>query len=316
MGANLALRLLHGGHRVHLLLRPDCATWRIRSFAADVNTVEADLRDAEGVARTLHEVKPDWIFHLGVYGAYPVQVDLGRMVQTNVQGAVNLVQAALPLGFEALVNAGSSSEYGYQAEAPAESRLTEPNSNYAWSKASATLYWRFSAQSNGAWMPTLRLYSVFGPYEEPSRFLPTLITRGLRGGLPPLADPRVARDYVYVDDVVDAFIRAAERGGGPDPGAVYNVGTGTQSTLADVVAIARRLLPIREEPAWGSMANRSWDTNVWVSDNRRIARDLRWKPRHSLAEGFGRFVEWFEANPGMAEAYDPTRAGAVGQVSR
>jgi dolichol-phosphate mannosyltransferase len=243
----------------------------------------------------LRSVRPEWIFHLAAYGAYPFQTELSRIAETNVAGAANLVDAALRVGFEALVNAGSSSEYGHQSSAPAEDRPPEPNSAYAWSKASATQLWQLTGRARGVHMPTLRLYSVFGPWEEPTRFLPTLIAHGLRGALPPLADPTVARDFVYVDDVADALVGAAGRPGA-DPGVVYNVGTGVQSTLADVVALARTLLEVDEEPRWGSMPNRSWDTTVWVADPRKIQAELGWRPRHSLASGFRSFVDWYRTH--------------------
>ena len=307
VGANLALRLLREGHGVALLVRPGCATWRIQSFADDVALVEADLTDATSVAGAVRSVRPDWIFHLAAYGAYPQQRDLRTMQETNVAGLINLVDAALRDGFEAFVNAGSSSEYGYKNFPPSEVELVEPNSDYAWTKASATQFCRSTAQRRDVSMPTLRLYSVYGPYEEPSRFVPTLIAHGLRGELPPLADASVARDFVYVDDACDAFVRAATNRS-PDPGAVYNVGTGVQSTLADVVEIARRRLPIRGEPLWGSMPNRSWDTSTWVANNAKICSELDWLPRHTLDEGFADFVDWFVANPGLAAVYGAGRA--------
>jgi nucleoside-diphosphate-sugar epimerase len=301
VGANLALRLLRDGHRVALLVRPGCATWRIESFADDVALVEADLTDATGVAEAVRSVRPDWIFHLAAYGAYPQQRDLRTMHATNVAGLLNLVEAALGEGFEAFVNAGSSSEYGYKDFPP-------------WTKASATQFCRSTAQRRDVAMPTLRLYSVYGPYEEPSRLLPTLIARGLRGELPPLADPSVARDFVYVDDACDALVRAASHRG-PDPGAVYNVGSGVQSTLADVVEIARRLLPIHGEALWGSLPNRSWDTSTWVANNAKIRSELDWLPRHTLDEGFASFVDWFVANPSLAARYGAGRTPQPVDVS-
>jgi nucleoside-diphosphate-sugar epimerase len=314
VGANLALRLLRDGHRVALLVRPGCAPWRIQSFADDLALVRADLTDATSVARAVRKVRPDWIFHLAAYGAYPEQRDLRTMQQTNVAGLLNLVDAALREGFESFVNAGSSSEYGYKDFPPSEAEVVEPNSDYAWTKASATQFCRSTAQRRDVSMPTLRLYSVYGPYEEPSRFVPSLIACGLCGELPPLADATVARDFVYVDDACDAFVRVAANRG-PDPGAVYNVGTGIQSTLADVVEIARRRLPIRVEPSWGSMPNRSWDADVWVADNSKIRSELGWLPRHTLDEGFGNFVDWFLANPGLAALYHTGRAPMPADVS-
>ena len=310
VGSNLARRLVRDGHRVHLVVRPGHATWRIQPIAGGITLLDADLADGASVERVVAQAQPDWIFHLAAFGAYPHQTDVETMVQTNVRGTCNLVAAALEVGVEALVNAGSSSEYGYKDHAPSEAEPLEPNSSYAWAKASATLFCRHAAHQRGAHMPTLRLYSVYGPYEEPGRLLPSLIASGLRGELPPLVDPRVARDYVYVEDVADAFVRAAERRG-PDPGAVYNVGTGVQTSLAEIVEVARRRLGVAGEPRWGSMPNRSWDTDVWVSDIGKIRHDLGWQPATTLEEGFGRFVDWCCATPQVRALYDAAIRRAI-----
>ena len=85
---------------------------------------------------------------------------------------MNLVDAALDMGFEAFVNAGSSSEYGFTDHPPTEDERAEPSSAYALTKLSQTLFCRFTAKKHDVHMPTLRLYSVYGPYEEPTRFVP------------------------------------------------------------------------------------------------------------------------------------------------
>ncbi len=306
VGANLARRLLADGHEVHLLVRPGYARWRIAAIRDDVRVHEAALVDAAVVAALFARVRPDWVFHLAAHGAYSGQTDLAQMVQTNVVGTINLVEAALGPGFEAFVHAGSSSEYGFKDHAPPETEWLEPNSHYAVTKASATLFCRYTAQSRGVAIRTLRLYSVYGPWEEPTRLVPTLVVRGLRGELPPLVSPDTARDYLYADDVSDACLLAASR---PDqePGAVYNLGTGVQTTLREVVAVARRVLGIDAEASWGSMPARRWDTAVWVADNRAIARALGWRPRVGLEEGFRRMVEWYRAHPEVHAAYEAAR---------
>src|SRR5258706_6375954 len=125
--------------------------------------------------------------------------------------------------------------------------MVEPNSQSAVAKAAATLYCGFIARSRNVPIRTLRLYSVYGPWEEPTRLLPTLIVKGLRHQLPPLADGDIARDLVYADDVCDAYLDVAANTVSPDD-AIFNVGTGVQSTLQTVVGVVRRLLGIDAEP--------------------------------------------------------------------
>lgn len=302
VGANLARRLLHDGHEVYLLARRHHRPWRIEAVRSDVRLQEIELADEEGLTRLIKTIRPEWIFHLAAHGAYPSQTDLRQMIATNITGTANLIAACLKTGFEAFVNTGSSSEYGFKNHPPSEDERLEPNSHYAVTKASATLLCRQTARAHRLHLPTLRLYSVYGPYEEPSRLLPTVIVRGLRGELPPLADPTTARDYVHVDDAVEAYLLAATWPT-PEYGAIYNTGTGVQTTLREVAEIARRVMGIEAEPVWGSLPGRQWDTDVWVADNRKIRNALGWQPRISFEQGFLKMVEWLRSDPELLNFY-------------
>jgi dolichol-phosphate mannosyltransferase len=308
VGANLARRLLEDGHDVHLLVRPGSPRWRLAEIEPDAELHEADLEDVTGVAAVVRAARPEWVFHLAARGAYSWQTDTSEILAANVLGTSNLLEACAQAGFDAFVNTGSSSEYGFTDHAPAEDERLDPNSVYAVGKAAATQLCGLLARRDGLRVTTLRLYSVYGPYEEPNRFVPALVLAGLEGRLPPLVSPAVARDFVYVDDVTSAYVLAAG-GNVVEPGAVYNVGTGTQVTIGEAVAIARELFGIREEPEWGSMADRAWDTDTWVADSRKIREELGWSPAHSFASGLAELAEWFRASPDVAARYSESAAG-------
>ena len=195
-------------------------------------------------------------------------------MQTNLVSTVRLLNACQQHGFAAFVNAGSSSEYGFQDHAPSEDELPEPNSDYAVMKAAATLHCRFVAQRDDVHAVTLRLYSVYGPWEEPGRLMPTLVARGLEGRLPPLVSPDTPRDFVSMRDTERAFLQAAQRTD-LERGAVFNIGSGRQTSLREVVEIARAELGIAAEPQWGTEPQRSWDAAVWVADASRARERAR-----------------------------------------
>jgi dolichol-phosphate mannosyltransferase len=306
IGANLARRLLRDGHEVHLLVRPAESRWRIDTITTNVHLHEVDLQHRNRLEGIVAAIDPQWVFHLATYGAYSSQQDVQTIVATNYNGIVNLVEACLETGFESFVNAGTSSEYGYKDHAPLESELTEPNSHYAATKAGATLYCRFIAHSRQRRLTTLRLYSVFGPWEEPTRLLPTLLTRGFRGELPPLVSPDIARDYVYIDDAVESFILAA-KSRAEDPGPVFNIGTGIQTTLGRLVEIVREQFGITSEPRWGSMPDRDWDTDVWIADPSESRATLGWKPGLDLEDGLAAFASWLSSDPDIRRRYETTR---------
>lgn len=309
IGSNLARRALQDGHEVHLLVDAAHQTWRIEEIRDEVRLHEVDIADTERLKPLLRKIRPDWIFHLAVYGAYPTQVDWQRMIATNLLGTANLLDACLACGFETFINTGTSSEYGFKDHAPSEHESIDPGSHYAVTKAAATMHCRYVARNRNANVATLRLYSAYGPYEEPTRLMPTVVMRGLRGELPPLAAPEIARDYVHVDDVCEAYILAAMRS--HEAGAVYNVGTGIQTDLREVVKTARRVMAIPAEPKWGTMPNRDWDTSVWVADNRKATEELGWRPRYTFAEGLAALVDWFVRNRELRALYRDRQSGSA-----
>jgi dolichol-phosphate mannosyltransferase len=301
VGANLTRRVLRDGHETHLALRAGYQPWRLDAIAHDFQRHELDLRDKEAVTRSIREIRPDWVFHLAAYGAYSSQTGIELMIGTNLLGTVALLDACAQVGVEAFVQTGSSSEYGYKDHSACEDEVIHPNSHYAITKAAATHYCQFTATQQVVNAVTVRLYSIYGPYEEPTRLIPTLIIYGLRGDLPPLVSPGIARDFVYVDEVVEAIIRVATADRG---GAIYNVCSGVQSSLATVIETARRLMKVDTEPAWASMPQRSWDTGVWVGSPELMAHEVGWRAQFDLEAGLQTLIDWFRTNPGHREFYE------------
>jgi dolichol-phosphate mannosyltransferase len=299
VGANLVRRLAEAGHETLAMVRPGGDPWRLDSFP-DARVIPLDLRDGDAVAQLLHREQPDAVFHLAAYGAYSRQQDSRLIAATDYTAFVTLVEACEQLGVPVLVNAGSSSEYGVKSEPPTEDASLEPSSDYAVAKAAASLYARHVGRERGYRVVTLRLYSVYGPWEDPARFIPTLLVHARRGELPPLVAPHVAHDFIHVDDVVDAFLLAAAK---PAAGAVYNVGSGTQTTIEDVVGVVSRIFGLTVQPRWGSMPDRPWDSASWQADPRLIERELGWRPTRSLEHGLEDLARWFEKSPALWDRY-------------
>jgi UDP-glucose 4-epimerase len=301
IGANLTRMLLDKGFEIHLLLRPGSDLWRISSILHNVIPHHLSILDRDKLRKTLGMIRPEWIFHLASNGNSSLHANPSKIMETNITGTIGLVEICSDFGFEAFIHAGSSSEYGFKDHPPQETERLEPNSYYAVAKASATLFCSFWAQKYGADITTLRIYAAYGPYEDPARFVPMLAVNGLQKRFPPLVRPGVARDFVYVEDVCEAFIKSAEIKGAP--GRIFNVGTGIQTTIRDAVRSAQRILRIEEPPRWGSMPDRRWDTNVWLADNRKITEEIGWVPRHGFEDGFIRTIRWLESVSGRLDLY-------------
>jgi len=202
-------------------------------------------------------------------------------------------------GFQAFVQAGSSSEYGFNCSAPREDGATEPDSDYAVSKVAASQLVRMYAQKHGVPGFVLRLYSVYGPYEDFSRLIPTLLGHAREGRFPPLVNPNISRDFVYVADAVRAFEAVLARASELKPGEVFNIGSGVRTTLGELVQLVRELFGIHAEPSWGSMPDRSWDHPAWFADPAKAAQALGWRSTFSLRDGLAASARWIEDNPAL-----------------
>ncbi|MDB5195571.1 MAG: hypothetical protein JWO84_755 [Parcubacteria group bacterium] len=296
VGAGLARALLTDGVEVHGLVRPSSDLWRLADIKDQLHLHSGDLLDALSVQKALQESRPDTIFHLSVYGAYPTQKDKDLILRSSLGATMTLLDAAKEAGVGMVVNTGSSSEYGTKDHPMREDELIEPNSYYAVGKAAQTLYCQQFAREEKLPIVTLRLFSVYGPYEEPTRFIPTLIEKMRANEDVPLADPTVARDFIYLDDVVDAYRAAALK---PElSGEVLNIGTGTQHTLQEAFDTAVALTGSSSKALAGAYGNRTFDTPVWVADMEKTTTRLGFKPAHTLEAGLAKTIEWANEHHG------------------
>lgn len=300
IGANLARRLVADGCEVSLLVRPGFQGWRVAEIRDSLRVVPVDLTDRAAMVRVVRDAGPAWIFHLAAYGNSSWHRDLATMLAVNVTATQNVLDAAAEAGVERVVYTGSSSEYGYKDHPSREEERVEPASFYAVTKAAGTHLCAMAA-AGGVHATTLRLFNVYGPYEAPRRLITALALAGLRGELPPLVNPEVARDLIHVDDVVEALLTAAQAA--VKPGQIYNVGTGRMLRMREIVETARTVMGITREPEWGSMPDRAWDTRTWVADPTNAQRELGWAAQIPFAEGLRRTVAWFRERPAMQAYY-------------
>lgn len=313
VGANLAISLAARGVRVIGLDSPSGIDWRIRSTPG-IERVRLDLSNDADVQAFVQNSQPLAIFNCAAYGAYSVQADPHRIFDVNVLAVRRLLEATRAVaGFQAFIQAGSSSEYGFNCQAPAEDAPTEPDSDYAISKIAATALVRLYAKKHGVPAFVLRLYSVYGPFEDFSRLVPRLLCTAQEGKFPPLVNPSTSRDFVYVSDIVRAFDAVWERAAELTPGEVFNIGSGVRTTLVELVQLVRGLYAVPAEPVWGSMPDRSWDHAAWYANPEKAARLLDWRAGVSLTDGLLATRAWLEQNP---EVVVEGRAKTVLEIKR
>ena len=290
IGANLVRALVARGAEVHVLRRRPQPSTRLSDVGGLIEHL-VDLTDGAGVATTLAAVRPAAVFHLGAYGTSPGQVDAVRMFRTNVEGTLNVLRALEPLAPMAFVNTGSSAEYGQTRRPLRESDPLRPGTLYGVTKAAATLLCSAFARTSPHQIVTLRPFHVYGPLDDPRRFIPTAIAAALHDRAISLVPGTFRRDFVFVSDVVDAFLVAGMRGRAPS-GDTFNLGSGTQHAMAHIVQVLSSIVGRRIKIIRGAFPPRQWDRRDWMADIAKSRRLLHWRPRHDLRAGLVATLTW------------------------
>ncbi|NEU10822.1 NAD-dependent epimerase/dehydratase family protein [Methylobacterium sp. BTF04] len=291
VGSNLFRHLLAQRSDVFAIVR-NLPAPRLRDIDP-AQLLEVDLTDLSAARNFVDSIRPATVFDCVAYGAYSFEDDADLIYRTNFTALVNLVELlALSGGLAAFVHAGSSSEYGSNSAAPAEDAGLSPNSPYAVSKAAAGHYLAYAGKTRHLPVVNLRLYSVYGPFEDASRLIPALVSRGLAGTYPDFVNPGIARDFVYVDDVCDAFVRAAAKMSLDLYGESFNIGSGIETTIRDLADIARSVFTLADTPRFGAMPERRWDLTRWQANPAKAERLLGWRARTPLSEGLAHMGAW------------------------
>jgi UDP-glucose 4-epimerase len=302
IGSTLVDRLLAEGHEVDVV--DDLST----GSAANLDAA----REAAGRRLTLHQLdirvpdvvdhvarqEPEVVFHLAAQAAVPVSVT--RPVydaEVNVIGTVHVLEGARAAGTRKVVYAASGGTL-YGDPDPSRLPLDEGNgraplSPYGITKAVALDYLAAYQALHGLEWAALALANIYGPRQDPhgEAGVVAIFARRLLAGEPcRLFDQgRNTRDYTFVDDVVDGFVRAASAGDG-----VINIGTGVETTTADLYSVVKAATgradaePELAPPRAGDLARSALDPG-------RARTELGWEPRVDLEQGVARTVDWFRA---------------------
>lgn len=290
IGANLARRLVHEGCRdVHLLTRKSSNRWRIDDIRKRLHDHRVDLRDPSNLKRIVKSIRPQIIFHCAIYGGYPFQKDKDKIWDTNLNGTINLIRALEAIPYKSLVNIGSSSEYGVKTGPMKEDDLLRPTNLYGLSKAAATIFACQAAMLGKRPITTVRPFSVFGPYEEATRLVPSIIDACLKGREIVIRSPGSVRDYVYIDDAVDFLLKAASK---KKALGILNLGGGRQRSVREIVKIIERVAKKKIKARYGKVRRSPLEPDPWIADMTKAKRLLGWRVKTRFEDGIKKTIEW------------------------
>lgn len=293
IGSYLARRLAEEGAEVYGLIRNSSNLWRIKDLKNQIDLRYADLTDFESVRKAVQDIKPQKVFHLAAY------VDVSRsfevmddMVEVNIKGTLNLLRALVGSGYDCFINTGTCEEYGDNLVPFLEEQVPNPVSLYSASKVATTMFCQMLHKTKGLPIITLRPFLTYGPRQESNMLIPSLIKKALKGEALEMTEGEQTREFNYVDDIVDGFIKASIT---PEAiGEIINIGNGLEYKIKEVVEIILKLMNSSVKPKFGALAYRPGETWHFYCDNTKAKEILGWKPKVSLEDGLRMTINWFQ----------------------
>lgn len=301
IGSRLCERLVEAGASVRALVRYTSdgeAGWLDQSpVRGEIEVKRGDLADRDSVADAVGNT--ELVFHLGALIAIPYSyLAPESYVRTNILGTLNVLQAVRERDVARLVHTSTSEVYGSARTVPmTEDHPLIGQSPYSASKIAADKLAESYHRSFGAPVVTLRPFNTFGPRQSARAVIPTITAQLLAGRPIRLGDTRPTRDFVYVDDTVDAFLRAGTVDG--LEGQTIHTGTGIETRIGDLPAMIARAAgmdfeieadPARIRPAASEVERLCADASL-------AASRLNWRPTVSIEEGLTRVVAFIRNNP-------------------
>ena len=280
-----------GNNNINIIVKKSTNIGRLNNIYQKIKLHKVDLLDLKGLKKVVNKVNPSIIVHLATYSAYRDQQASLEMIETNVKGALNLLEASKNINYDVFINTGSSSEYGIKDQPMKESDLLKPISFYAATKASATLMCQVFARQYQKTIVTLRPFSVFGPLEDEKRFIPTIIKAIIENKPIKLTPGNQRRDLIYIEDAIDIYINSILKGKELS-GQILNMGSGIEYANDEVVQALFKVTGKKVRVEKGAFPKRLWDTSHWVADISKAKKLLNWKPKFNLEEGLKKTYEW------------------------
>ena len=281
IGSHLCCRLCKSGVEVHAISRT-----KRSSDVRSLHWWQGDLEDITTTQNLLNVVKPDVIFHLsGQVTAAPNRELVLPTLHSLLVSTVNLLTVATATGCSRMVLAGSLTE-----PEPGHTD-TPPGSPYAAAKWASSAYGRMFHALYQAPVVITRPFMTYGPGQDIRKLIPHIILSLLKGEAPQLSSGQWQADWIYIEDVVNGLLAAAQV---PNvEGHTIDLGSGALVSMRAVVQHIVNLVGSRAEPVFGALPDRPLE-QVRVADTARSYALMGWEPTTPLPEGLKRTLAWYK----------------------
>jgi len=290
IGAHVTRALCARGHSVVALVLPVDSLFRLKDETGKFTVVTGQLSDTDTLYQALHKFRPEACLHLAWFAAPHEYLSSPQNI-SSLTDSLALLNGLIQAGCRQVVMAGTCAEYDTNFGYLQEESANRPTTLYGATKLSCCLISQkiaALAQIDFAWA---RIFFPYGPQENKQRVVPSAIRALLRGKPFPATEGEYIRDYIFVEDVADAFCTILEK----KAKGIFNISSGQPVTIRQLLELIGSLIGNSDLIKFGALSYRDWDPPFICGDNRRL-KALGWKPRYTLNQGLQKSIQWWQLN--------------------
>ncbi len=305
IGSHLSQKLLDEAFDVHVIddmnnfYSPEIKMQHITALSKTKNFYfyENDITHGKDMMKIFEYVKPQMVVHLAARAGVRPSIEFPELyAHVNILGTLNLLQAAKKVGIEQFIFGSSSSVYGNSPDVP----FTETDpcnhmiSPYAVTKRNAELLCKLYAETEKIPTTALRFFTVYGPHQRPDLAIHSFMKKIVNGEpIPMFGDGTTARDYTYIDDIVEGIYAAVQK---PQAFEIINLGNSHPMQLSEMIAEIEKAMGkkaiIDQQPMQKGDVERTF-ANIEKAKNL-----LGWEPKTSFTDGIQKMAEWYNETYG------------------
>ncbi|MFX1311126.1 MAG: NAD-dependent epimerase/dehydratase family protein [Promethearchaeota archaeon] len=302
IGSAIVNKLINMNCKVNIISLPDDYVWRIEK-KEECKFFYVNLLNFNETLKCIKAINPEIIFHLA--GIVTPETDfktIQKAFSVNFDGTKNLILSLNDLDYDLLINTGTGNEYGGNISPLKESERENPVTPYSASKVAGTYFCEMIATVYNQPIITVRPFLTYGPKQLAKFFVPWLIYCAIEKKEISLTQCQQTRDFVYIDDIADAYVLLAENVDKVRSKGIFNIGSGKETKLIDIVNIIKNRfnsakIRIGEQPY------RKGESMRFYSSIDKITELIGWAPKWTIEDGINKTIDWWLNNKDVWNRY-------------
>lgn len=297
IGSNLVHKLNNTDNEIHLLIRKSSNLWRIKNIYKKLNLHITDISNKPKLKKIIQKINPEIIFHCAAYGVKSSENNYSKLINYNINGTVNLFSSLEHQNnIKKIVNLGSVFEYGLNIKPKqySETDFINPITPYGICKSSQTNFANYFVKVKNLPITTLRLFNAYGMYEGTNRLIPDIMLSLLNKKKMTISSFSSVRDFIFIDDVINALIKASKKSG--IDGEIFNIGCGELHSVKNIFDMIYNITNTKPEFFYDHNKRRLYDQMGGKSyaNIEKAKKILDWQPKFLIEDGLSVTYKWFK----------------------